>query len=177
MQFTAFRSLLIPAIAALTLCSALAVANHHKDAEKKKPDIVDVAVSTGQFKTLVAAVKAADLVDVLKGEGPFTVMAPNDAAFAKLPEGTVETLLKPENKDKLVAILTYHVIPGAVKAEDALKAKKAKTVQGGSLTFALVTHGDHNHAQVNGIDILATDIEASNGVIHVIDQVLMPPAE
>ncbi|MEQ9453337.1 MAG: fasciclin domain-containing protein [Phycisphaeraceae bacterium] len=177
MQFSMFKALVVPAIVALTLGSALSFANHHETVEKKKPDIVDVAVSAGQFKTLVAALTAADLAKVLKGDGPFTVMAPNDAAFAKLPEGTVEDLLKPENNEKLVAILTYHVIPGAVSAADALKAKKAKTVQGGTLTFAVVTKDGRDQAQVNGVDITKTDIEASNGVIHVINQVLMPPAK
>ncbi|MBB6429412.1 fasciclin domain-containing protein [Algisphaera agarilytica] len=135
-----------------------------------KADIVDTAVSAGTFNTLVAAVQAADLVDTLKSEGPFTVMAPTDEAFAKLPEGTVETLLKPENKDQLVAILTYHVIPAKAKAEDALKMGEAPTVQGGTLGFAVVD----GQAQVNGINIVATDIKTSNGIIHVIDQVLLP---
>lgn len=135
-----------------------------------KADIVDTAVSAGSFNTLVAAVQAAGLVETLKGEGPFTVMAPTDEAFAKLPAGTVETLLKPENKDQLVAILTYHVIPAKAKAKDALEMGEAPTVQGGTLSFAVVD----GQAQVNGVNITATDIMTSNGVIHVIDEVLLP---
>ncbi|MEM6393647.1 MAG: fasciclin domain-containing protein [Planctomycetota bacterium] len=148
-------------------------------AEKPKPtgDIVDVAASTGKFKTLLAAAEAAGLVEVLKSDGPLTIMAPHDKAFAKLPAGTVESLLKPENKDKLVAILTYHVIEGDIKAADALKAGTATTVQGGTLTFEATVHDDHIHASVNGVNISATDISASNGTIHVIDEVLLPAAE
>ncbi len=135
-----------------------------------KADIVDTAISAGSFNTLVAAVQAAGLVDTLKGEGPFTVMAPTDEAFAKLPAGTVESLLLPENKDQLVAILTYHVIPAKAKAKDALKMGEAPTVQGGTLSFAVVD----GQAQVNGVNIVTTDIMTSNGVIHVIDEVLLP---
>lgn len=162
---------LAPALAG-TGCSAGSAESygHHKEA---KADIVDTAVSAGIFETLVAAVTAADLVDVLKGEGPFTVMAPTDEAFAALPEGTIETLLKPENKDKLVAILTYHVIPAKAKAKDALEMETAPTVQGDELTFAVVD----GQAQVNGVNIIKTDIMASNGVVHVIDEMLMPPMD
>ncbi|MEM6550799.1 MAG: fasciclin domain-containing protein [Planctomycetota bacterium] len=182
--------LIVPALAlaatfGLAPTSAYACAGCGCEAKKpttaEKPaatgDIVDVAASTGKFNTLLAAATAAGLVDVLKSDGPLTVMAPHDKAFAKLPEGTVESLLKPENKDKLVAILTYHVIPGDVKAADALKAGTATTVQGGELKFELVEHGDHSHATVNGVNISATDISASNGTIHVIDEVLLPAAE
>src|SRR3954471_14538407 len=135
-------------------------------------DIVDTAVSAGSFKTLVAAVKAAGLVDTLKGEGPFTVMAPTDAAFAKLPEGTVESLLKPENKDKLVAILTYHVIPGKAMAADVVKldGKSVKTVEGSKVKIGV--DGKTVKAKV-----IKADIACSNGVIHVIDSVIMPPAK
>ena len=133
-------------------------------------DIVDTAVGAGTFTTLVAAVTAAGLVDTLKGPGPFTVFAPTDAAFAALPAGTVEDLLKPENKAKLVAILTYHVVPGKVMAADLTEGMKAKTVQGGEVTFTL-----EGGAKVNGAVISATDIAASNGVIHVIDSVILPP--
>ena len=133
-------------------------------------DIVDTAVGAGSFTTLVAAVTAAGLVETLKGEGPFTVFAPTDAAFAALPAGTVEDLLKPENKDKLVAILTYHVVPGKVMAADLTEGMKAASVQGGELTFTL-----DGGAKVNGAVISATDIAASNGVIHVIDSVILPP--
>jgi uncharacterized surface protein with fasciclin (FAS1) repeats len=137
-------------------------------------DIVDVAAGNENFKTLVAAVKAADLVDTLKGTGPFTVFAPTDAAFAKLPKGTLETLLKPENKAKLAAILTYHVVPGKIMAADVMKLKsgtRVATANGSKLT---VTHGAHG-VHVNGARVVQTDISANNGVIHVIDTVLLPP--
>lgn len=134
-----------------------------------KSDIVDTAVSANSFKTLVAAVKAAGLVDTLKGKGPFTVFAPTDEAFAKLPAGTVETLLKPENKAKLIAILTYHVVPGDVKAADVVKIKSAKTVQGQSIAI-----DTSNGVKVNGANVVKTDIDCSNGVIHVVDAVLLP---
>ncbi len=133
-------------------------------------DIVDTAVGAGSFKTLVAAVQAAGLVDTLKGTGPFTVFAPTDEAFAKLPTGTVESLLKPENKAKLVAILTYHVVPGKVTAADVVKLKEAKTVQGGS---AKITVAD-GKVKVDDANVVKTDIMTSNGVIHVIDAVIMP---
>jgi uncharacterized surface protein with fasciclin (FAS1) repeats len=133
-------------------------------------DIVDTAVGAGSFTTLVAAVEAAGLVETLKGPGPFTVFAPTDAAFAALPAGTVEDLLKPENKDKLVAILTYHVVPGKVMSTDLTEGMKAATVQGGEVTITL-----DGGAKVNGAVISAADIPASNGVIHVIDSVILPP--
>lgn len=131
-------------------------------------DIVDIAAGDDQFSTLVAAVKAADLVETLKGDGPFTVFAPTNDAFAALPEGTVETLLKPENKDQLVAILTYHVVPGEVKSTDILNVAQAQTVNGQSVGVGLT---------VGGANVIAADIEASNGVIHVIDAVLLPPTD
>ncbi|HRK23130.1 MAG TPA: fasciclin domain-containing protein [Fimbriimonadaceae bacterium] len=137
-----------------------------------KADIVDTAVSSKQFPTLVAAVKAAGLVDALKGDGPFTVFAPTEEAFKKLPKGTVESLLKPENKEKLVAILTYHVIPGKVMAADVLKLKngsKVKTLQGQTITVKN-KHG----VMVNNAKVVKTDIGATNGVIHVIDTVILP---
>lgn len=140
-------------------------------AQDAKMDIVDTAVDAGDFTTLVAAVKAAGLVDTLKGEGPFTVFAPTDAAFAALPEGTVEMLLMPENKDQLVSILTYHVVPGAVMSSDLTEGMTAATVQGATVTFTL-----EGGATVNDATITAADIAASNGVIHVIDKVIMPPA-
>ena len=133
-------------------------------------DIVDTAVAAGQFKTLAAALQAAGLVETLKGKGPFTVFAPTDAAFAKLPKGTVEELLKPENKAKLTAILTYHVVPGKVVAADVVKIKDAKTVQGGSIKV----NTDGGKVMVDGATVVKTDISASNGVIHVVDSVLMP---
>lgn len=140
-------------------------------AQDATSDIVDTAVAAGDFTTLVAAVQAAGLVDTLKGEGPFTVFAPTDAAFAALPEGTVDTLLMPENKDQLVSILTYHVVPGAVMSSDLTEGMTAATVQGGDVTFTL-----DGGAKVNDANITAADIAASNGVIHVIDTVIMPPA-
>lgn len=133
-------------------------------------DIVDTAVAAGQFKTLAAALKAAGLVDTLKGAGPFTVFAPTDEAFARLPKGTVEELLKPENKAKLTAILTYHVVSGRVMAADVVKVKDAKTVQGGSVKVN--TAG--GKVTVDNAQVVKTDIGASNGVIHVIDSVMMP---
>ena len=133
-------------------------------------DIVETAVAAGQFKTLAAALNAAGLVDTLKGAGPFTVFAPTDEAFAKLPKGTVEELLKPENKAKLTAILTYHVVPGKVTAADVIKVKDAKTVQGGSIKVNAMG----GRVMVDNATVVKTDIAASNGVIHVIDAVLMP---
>ncbi len=133
-------------------------------------DIVDTAVAAGSFTTLVAAVQAAGLVETLKGEGPFTVFAPTDDAFAALPEGTVENLLLPENKDQLVAILTYHVVPGKVMSGDLTNGMTATTVQGGDVT--IMTEGG---VTVNGANVVTADVEASNGVIHVIDQVILPP--
>jgi uncharacterized surface protein with fasciclin (FAS1) repeats len=132
-----------------------------------------VADKAGSFKTLLAAVKAAGLAETLSGEGPFTVFAPTDAAFAKIPEATLKDLLKPENKDKLVAILTYHVVPGRVFSEGALEAKSAKTVQGASVKISV----KNGAAYVDNAKIVSTDINAANGVIHVIDTVIMPPAK
>ncbi len=132
-------------------------------------DIVDTAVGAGSFETLVAAVQAAELVDTLKGEGPFTVFAPTDEAFAALPEGTVETLLKPENKDQLIAVLTYHVVPGKVMSGDLSDDMTAATVQGGEVTIDL-----DNGVMVNDASVVQADIETSNGVIHVIDKVILP---
>ena len=138
-------------------------------AESHVKDIVDTAVEAGTFNTLAAALTAAGLVETLKGEGPFTVFAPTDEAFAKLPAGTVDDLLKPENKDKLTAILTYHVVPGAVMSTDLTEGMKAATVQGGEVTITL-----EGGPKVNDAMITTPDIAASNGVIHVIDTVLMP---
>ena len=135
-----------------------------------KMDIVDTAVSAGSFNTLVAAVQAADLADTLKGEGPFTVFAPTDDAFAKLPAGTLEDLLKPENKDKLAAILTYHVVSGKVMAKDVMTMKEAKTVNGESVMISM----DANTVMVDNAKVVQADIECTNGVIHVIDTVILP---
>jgi transforming growth factor-beta-induced protein len=139
----------------------------------KQMDIVDTAVADGRFKTLVAAVQAAGLVDTLKGAGPFTVFAPTDDAFAKLPAGTIDTLLKPENKQKLTDILLYHVVSGKVMAADVVKLTSAKTVLGKDVTIKV----DMGNVYINDVKVIVTDIETSNGVIHVIDSVLVPPAD
>ena len=149
---------------ALTAATAFAMPAFAQD-----KDIVDPAVAAGSFNTLAAALTAAGLVETLKGEGPFTVFAPTDAAFAALPAGTVEDLLKPENKDKLVSILTYHVVPGKVMSSDLTNGMMAATVQGGEVT--VMTEGG---VKVNDATVTQADIEASNGVIHVIDKVIMP---
>jgi uncharacterized surface protein with fasciclin (FAS1) repeats len=138
--------------------------------QSQKKDIVDTAVSAGNFKTLAAALKAADLVDTLKGAAPFTVFAPTDEAFAKLPAGTLEDLLKPENKEKLAAILTYHVVPAKAMAKDVSAMTSAKTVNGKVLTLKV----EGGKVTVNGATVTKADIETSNGVIHVIDTVLLP---
>lgn len=153
---------------ASVLAGALAVAGCATTTSD--PDIVEVAQSAGSFNTLVAAVSAADLVDTLKGDGPFTVFAPTDDAFAALPDGTVETLLKPENKDQLTAILTYHVLPGKVMAADVAGQRLSPATVNGK-----TVHVDgRNGVKVNDATVTAADIEASNGVIHVIDKVLLP---
>jgi uncharacterized surface protein with fasciclin (FAS1) repeats len=166
----------IAALAALALTNT-AFAGHHDAAMKndmamKKPTIVDVAVGNPDFTTLVAALKAADLVGTLSGKGPFTVFAPTNAAFAKLPAGTVDDLLKPENKAKLVSILTYHVVSGKVKAAQVVKLKNAKTVNGQSVSIKVMG----GKVTVDNANVTKTDIEASNGVIHVIDSVIIPKA-
>jgi uncharacterized surface protein with fasciclin (FAS1) repeats len=155
----------------LMTATALSAALMAGSISAKAADIVDTAMSAGSFGTLVAAVKAAGLVDTLKGDGPFTVFAPTDEAFAKLPAGTVEDLLKPENKDKLVAVLTYHVVPGKVMAADiAGKETMAKTVQGGEVKI----DADGEAVMVDGAKVTQADVAADNGVIHVIDTVIMP---
>ncbi|NVO55112.1 fasciclin domain-containing protein [Rhodobacteraceae bacterium B1Z28] len=156
-----FRRTFMSAAAAMALALPL---------KAQAADIVDTAVSAGSFNTLVAAVQAAGLVDTLKGKGPYTVFAPTDEAFAALPEGTVETLLLPENKDQLVAILTYHVVPAKVMSGDiAGKRAKVLTVQGDRLSV-----NAKNGVKVNGAEVIQADIEASNGVIHVVDAVILP---
>ena len=147
--------------------SILAIAANGADNDK---DIVDTAVEAGNFGTLATALEAAGLIDTLKGEGPFTVFAPTDEAFGKLPEGTVETLLKPENKDQLTAILTYHVVSGSVTAEQVVSLSEAQTVNGQSVEISV----DGSMVQVDEANVVATDIMASNGVIHVIDNVILP---
>ena len=155
---------------AIALIMALPLAITPASAGGANKDIVDTAVGAGQFNTLVAAVKAAGLVDTLKGKGPFTVFAPTDTAFKKLPAGTVEGLLKPENKTKLAAILTYHVVPGMVMSKDiAGKKLQAATVQGQKISID-ATKG----VTVDGANVVKADIETSNGVIHVIDAVILP---
>ena len=155
--------------AAVLLASvSIATANHHKEA--KTMDIVDTAVAAGSFKTLAAALGAADLVGALKGDGPFTVFAPTDAAFAKLPAGTIDMLLKPENKDKLTDILTYHVVAGKVPAATAVTLDKAEALNG--KTIMLTRRGGALY--LNDSKVVTTDIMTSNGIIHVIDTVLIP---
>jgi len=151
------------ALTAATLIAGPALADGHSK------DIVDTAVEAGSFTTLVAAVQAAGLVETLKGDGPFTVFAPTDDAFAALPDGTVEDLLKPENKDQLTAVLTYHVVPGKVMSGDLSNEMMAQTVQGGEVK--IMTEGG---VSVDGANVVTADIEASNGVIHVIDAVILP---
>lgn len=161
-------SLLASAVFA-TVPTAVA-GDHAKPVHAATVDIVDTAVSAGAFNTLVAAVQAAGLVDTLKSDGPFTVFAPTDEAFAKLPAGTVESLLKPENRDQLVAVLTYHVVPGKVASGDlAGKRVAAKTVQGTTVDID-ATDG----VRVDGANVLQADIMTSNGIIHVIDRVILP---
>ncbi|MEM9072616.1 MAG: fasciclin domain-containing protein [Myxococcota bacterium] len=141
-------------------------------AEAPASDIVDTAVAAGSFSTLAAALEAAGLVDTLKGEGPFTVFAPTDDAFAALPPGTVETLLQPENRDQLTAILTYHVVSGDVRAADVASLSEATTVQG-----AAVAIDTSSGVMINDATVTQADVVCSNGVIHIIDKVLMPPTE
>jgi uncharacterized surface protein with fasciclin (FAS1) repeats len=166
-KFIAVLSLMVASLAFMPA----AFAGHHNEGDHgMKKDIVDVAAENGSFNTLVAAIKAAGLVDTLKGKGPFTVFAPTDDAFAKLPEGTVEMLLEPENKDKLASILTYHVVSGKVMSTDVVKIDSAATVQGQMLMVEVVA----GSVMINNAKIIMADVKASNGVIHVIDTVLMP---
>jgi len=157
-----FRNTLLATVASAAIATAAFAGG-------MKKDIVDTAVDAGSFETLVAAVQAAGLVDTLKGDGPFTVFAPTDEAFAALPEGTVEELLKPENKDQLAAILTYHVVPGKVMSTDLSDDMEATTVQGEAVTIDL-----DNGVMVEEATVVSADIETSNGVIHVIDTVILP---
>ncbi|MBA6289157.1 fasciclin domain-containing protein [Colwellia sp. MB3u-4] len=166
-KFIAVLSLMVASLAFMPA----AFAGHHNEGDHgMKKDIVDVAAENGSFNTLVAAIKAAGLVDTLKSEGPFTVFAPTDEAFAKLPEGTVEMLLEPENKDKLASILTYHVVSGKVMSTDVVKIDSATSVQGEMLMVEVVD----GNVMINNAKIIMADVKASNGVIHVIDTVLMP---
>lgn len=161
------RSFCKPLLCVLAIAGMTAIAT----AADEKKDIVDTAVAAGSFKTLAAALKAAGLVETLKGPGPFTVFAPTDAAFAKLPEGTVETLLKPENKAKLVDILTYHVVAGDVDAAAAMKMKEA-TALDKKMIMLEVKDGA---LYLNKSKVTTADVKCSNGTIHIIDSVLMPP--
>jgi uncharacterized surface protein with fasciclin (FAS1) repeats len=156
-------------VAALAAVALVAGSSVKAQAPK---DIVDTAVAAGSFKTLAAALQAAGLVETLKGKGPFTVFAPTDAAFAKLPAGTVEDLLKPENKAKLTAILTYHVVPGTVMASQVVTMNGAdvKTVNGQTVKVGVMG----GKVTINGANVVTTDVKASNGVIHVIDSVILP---
>jgi uncharacterized surface protein with fasciclin (FAS1) repeats len=158
------------ALVAVSMAAPVSAQTYAGPGGERAGDIVEVAVSAGSFNVLVAAVEAAGLVPTLKGEGPFTVFAPTDEAFARLPAGTVEELLKPENREQLVAILTYHVVPGRVLAADVVSLRAATTVEGQSLPIAV----DGRGVRVGAARVLTTDVLASNGVIHVIDTVLLP---
>jgi len=182
-RFSMFAILLVVASLVMAACAPAATPTPKPEPtampdptatpEPMVKDIVDTAVADGRFTTLVAAVQAAGLVDTLKGEGPFTVFAPTDDAFAALPAGTLDELLKPENKQKLTDILLYHVVSGKVMAADAVKLTSAKTVLGKDVTIKV----DMGNVYVNEAKVIITDIETSNGVIHVIDSVLLPPSE
>ena len=163
---TKFQSTLV----ALGSAAILSIGLDAAIADDSQMDIVDTAVSAGQFQTLAAALTAADLVETLKGEGPFTVFAPTDEAFAKLPAGTIDSLLEPGNRDQLTAILTYHVVPGAVTADQVVNLTEAATVNGQSVEISVMDAG----VMVDEATVIATDIMASNGVIHVIDSVIIP---
>jgi uncharacterized surface protein with fasciclin (FAS1) repeats len=156
---------------AAVAATAISLAAGSLPAHAADKDIIDTAIAAGQFKTLATALTAAGLVDTLRGPGPFTVFAPTDAAFSKLPAGTVDSLLKPENKQNLTAILTYHVVPGKVMAADLVKLTEATTVNGAKVKI----EAKGGNVMVNDAKVTATDIGASNGVIHVIDTVILPP--
>lgn len=162
------RNFFVTSALALLVIGIAAFGTIQTSTASSAKDIVDTAISAGSFNTLVTAVKAADLVSTLKGEGPFTVFAPTDAAFAKLPKGTLEALLN--DKEKLKAVLTYHVVPGKVMAADVAKMKTAKTAHGQSLTISTAD----GSVMVNSAKVIQTDVAASNGVIHAIDTVVLP---
>ena len=170
-----FRKAAMPiAIGALMMvgftASLTALAGGKEGSMSQEMDIVETAVSAGQFNTLAAALDAAELIQTLKGDGPFTVFAPTDEAFAKLPEGTVASLLEPQNRDQLVAILTYHVVPGKVMAKDVVKLSEATTVNGSDISIKVMD----GKVRINDATVIATDVAASNGVIHVVDTVILP---
>lgn len=160
-------SIVLTGVIAAGLLSSMPVL---ADDNTERKNIVEVAVDAGQFTTLAAALEAADLTDTLQGDGPFTVFAPTDDAFAALPAGTVESLLKPENRDQLVAVLTYHVVPGKVSAADVVTLDEAKTVNGASINIST----ENGSVYINDATVVAADVDASNGVIHVIDTVILP---
>ena len=164
--------LLVLAVAAITMSSAAQAGHHSGEAAHESKDIVDTAAAAGSFGTLLAAAQAAGLVDALKGDGPLTVFAPTDEAFAKLPEGTVENLLKPENKDALAGILLYHVVAGKIMSGDIGASASPATLQGATIDIKAA----YGKVTVNGAKVTAADIGASNGVIHVIDTVILPPS-
>jgi uncharacterized surface protein with fasciclin (FAS1) repeats len=159
--------LLLVLLVLAVLAAPLSAAGKKADATG---DIVDTAIAAGSFETLTTALKAAGLVETLKGKGPFTVFAPTDEAFAKLPAGTLESLLEPANKEKLIAILTYHVVPGKVTANDVVKLDSAKTVQGQKVSITV----EDGKVMVDGATVIQADVMALNGVIHVIDSVILP---
>nr|WP_290884791.1 fasciclin domain-containing protein [Arenimonas sp.] len=165
-----FRKSLLAAMMTAVVATPAFAGHHNEGMDKPAGTIVDVAASNADFETLVAAVKAAGLVETLSGEGPFTVFAPTDDAFAKLPAGTLENLLKPENKDQLVAILTYHVVAGKVTAADVVKLDTATTVNGAAADVTV----SGSTVKIDEATVTATDIKASNGIIHVIDTVILP---
>lgn len=165
-----FWGMLLSGLLGVTLLVA-GVAANSAPTQTSERDIVETAVAAGQFNTLAKALRAAGLVETLKGKGPFTVFAPTDEAFAKLPAGTLESLLKPENKARLTAILTYHVVPGKLLAADVVKQNSWKTVQGGSLRISVKAG---SNVLVDNARVVKTDILCSNGVIHVIDSVVLP---
>jgi len=176
-RFTAFAVLMLLTLtispaSAKDGCPLAALSGHCTTSETAAKNIVEIAAAAGKFKTLLAAAQAAGLAGTLQGDGPFTVFAPTDEAFAKLPKGTVETLLKPENKDKLAAILKYHVVPGNVKLAKALEVGQGKTVLGPSLGINFAD----GRVKIGTANLVTADIAASNGTIHVIDSVLLPPA-
>ncbi|MHC4133266.1 MAG: fasciclin domain-containing protein [Planctomycetota bacterium] len=165
-----YKSLVLTFLLIVTVALPIGCNGKAKKHSSPRMDIVDTAVAAGDFNTLVTAVKAADLVTTLKSEGPFTVFAPTDTAFAKLPEGTLEDLLKPENKQKLASILTYHVVAGKVMASEVVNISEAKTVNGQSLNIKV----QDGAVMVDKATVVKTDIECSNGVIHIIDAVVLP---
>jgi len=161
------------ALASAALIAMAPIANQNTEEDHNHHNIVELASDTDNLSTLVAAVKAAGLVETLSGEGPFTVFAPTNEAFAALPEGTVENLLKPENRDMLVKILTYHVVSGKVMSGDLSDGMMAETVEGSQITVSISDAG----VSINDASVIAADVEANNGVVHLIDSVIMPPEE